>query len=318
MIIYLPILLYVGVALWLRWNEPRMLYYPDRQIEQTPDHAGLKYEDVTLTTSDGVRINGWFVPGTDEPRLTVLLFHGNAGNISHRLEKLRILHDLGVNTFIIDYRGYGRSEGTPNEQGTYRDAQAAYEYLVHSGAGVSPAAPDVGGATEFTPPPGRVGVSPASADVAKARPLHPDSAVGAGAPRVSPRFIIIYGESLGSAIAADLASKQPAGGLIIEEAFTSVGDVGQKMFPFFPVRWLVRNEYDTLSKMPRIKVPLLILHSREDELINFRHAQRLFAAANAPKQLVELHGAHNDAFLVSEPTYRAALQQFLAALSAAR
>ncbi|HUJ70827.1 MAG TPA: alpha/beta fold hydrolase, partial [Verrucomicrobiae bacterium] len=207
--------------------------------------------------------------------LTVLLFHGNAGNISHRLEKLRILHDLGVNTFIIDYRGYGRSEGTPNEQGTYRDAQAAYEYVV-----------------------------------GRARPP--------GAPLPSPRFIIIYGESLGSAIAADLASKQPAGGLILEEAFTSVGDVGQKMFPFLPVRWLVRNKYDTLSKMPRIKVPLLILHSREDELVNIRHAQRLFAAANDPKQLVELHGAHNDAFLVSEPTYRAALQQFLAALSAAR
>jgi pimeloyl-ACP methyl ester carboxylesterase len=267
MIIYLPILLYLGLALWLRWNEPRLLYYPDRQLEQTPDHAGLKYEDITLTASDGVRINGWFLPAHTEgnAKLTVLLLHGNAGNISHRLEKLSILRDLGVDSFIIDYRGYGRSEGRPNEEGTYRDAQAAYEYLTRQR-------------------------------------------------KLPPRSIIVYGESLGSAIAADLASKVEVGGLILEEAFTSTGDVGQKMFPFFPVRWLVRNKYDTLSKMPRIKVPLLMLHSREDETFNIRHAQLLLAAANDPKQLVELHGSHNDAFLVSAPTYREALQKLFATL----
>jgi uncharacterized protein len=267
MILYLPILLYVALALWLRWNEPRMIYYPDRHIEQTPDQAGLPYEDITLTASDGVHINGWLVSGDsgNNANLTVLLLHGNAGNISHRLEKLAILRDLGVDTFIIDYRGYGRSEGQPNEAGTYRDAQAAYDYLVSQR-------------------------------------------------KVAPRHIIVYGESLGSAIAADLASKQEVGGLILEEAFTSVGDVGQKMFPFLPVRWLVRNKYDTLSKMPRIKVPLLMFHSVDDEIFNIRHAQRLLAAAHDPKQLVELHGGHNDAFLVSAPTYRDALQKFLATL----
>jgi len=264
------LIILVGFILWLRWTEPRMLYHPDGQIDQTPDNLGLKYEDVTLTTSDGVRINGWLVPAPDA-KLTVLFFHGNAGNISHRLEKLAILHDLGVNTFIIDYRGFGRSEGKPNEQGTYRDAQAAYDYVV-----------------------GR--------------------ALAPRAPRGSPRSIILYGESLGSAVAADLATKVEVGGLILEEAFTSVGDVGQKMFPFFPVRWLVQNKYDTLSKMPRIKVPLLILHSREDEFFDMRHAQRLLAAANEPKTLVELHGTHNDAFLVSAPVYRDGLQKFFASL----
>jgi len=269
MIIYLLILLYVGIALWLRWNEPRILYHPFRPIEQTPDQTGLKYEDVTLTTSDGLQITGWYIPAREDAKLTVLFFHGNAGNISHRLEKLAVFRELGVNTFIIDYRGYGRSEGQPNEAGTYRDAQAAYEYVV-----------------------------------GRARPP--------GAPLPPSRSIIVYGESLGSAIAADLASKVEVGGLILEEAFTSTGDVGQKMFPFFPVRWLVRNKYDTLSKMHRIKVPLLILHSREDEVFNIRHAQRLLAAANDPKHLVELHGSHNDAFLVSAPIYRDALQKFFA------
>lgn len=257
--------LFVAFGLWLRWNEPRMIYYPNRQIDHTPELVGLKYEDVTLTTSDGLRITGWYVPSRTEPALTVLLFHGNAGNISHRLDKLAAFRELRVNTLIIDYRGYGRSEGHPDEQGTYRDARAAYDYLVTQR-------------------------------------------------HVAPHSVVVYGESLGSAIAADLATKVDVGGLILEEAFTSIGDVGQKMFPFFPVRWLVRNKYDTLSKMRHIKVPLLIFHSRDDELFSMRHARRLLAAANDPKQLVELRGRHNDAFLVSAAIYHAAMQQFFASL----
>ncbi len=265
--IAIPLLtLVVAFALWLRWNEARMIYYPNRQIDQTPDQLGLQYENITLTTSDNLRINGWFLPVRGGAKRTVLLFHGNAGNISHRFDKLAVLRDLGVDTFIIDYRGYGRSEGKPDEPGTYRDARAAYDYLVTQR-------------------------------------------------KVAPRSIVVYGESLGSAIAADLATKVDLGGLILEEAFTSIGDVGQKMFPFFPVRWLVQNKYDTLAKMPRIKVPLLIFHSRDDEIFNIRHAQRLFAAANDPKQLVELRGHHNDAFLVSAPTYHDALQKFFASSS---
>jgi hypothetical protein len=269
LLLILLVVIFFGV--WLSWNEPRLLYHPSREIEQTPDQLGLKYEDITLTTSDGVHINGWFVPGKNlaegdhVTRLTVLFFHGNAGNISDRLEKIGVFRDLGVDTFIIDYRGYGRSEGRPNEQGTYHDAQAAYEYLTQQR-------------------------------------------------KLAPRSIVAYGESLGSAIAADLASKVPVGGLVLEEGFTSTGDVGQGMFPFLPVRHLVRNKYDTISKLPRIHVPLLIFHSREDTLINFRHGQRLFAAANEPKQFVELYGGHNDAFEVSALTYHAALSKFFAAL----
>jgi alpha-beta hydrolase superfamily lysophospholipase len=257
--------LFVALGLWLRWNEPNMIYHPSREIDQTPDQFGLVHDDVTLTTSDSLRINGWYLPCGHTAKLIVLLFHGNAGNISHRFDKFAVLRDLGVDTFIIDYRGYGRSEGNPDEPGTYRDARAAYDYLVTQR-------------------------------------------------KIAPRAIVVYGESLGSAIAADLATKVDVGGLILEEAFTSIGDVGQKMFPFFPVRWLVRNKYDTLSKMPCIKVPLLILHSRDDEIFNIRHAQRLLAAANDPKQLVELRGHHNDAFLVSAPIYHAAMQQFFATL----
>lgn len=256
---------YLFLMLFVCWREPSLLYYPMRPIEVTPDNLGLKFEDVWLTTADGVRINGWFLPAGREQSLTVLFLHGNAGNISHRMDKLTLLHELGLDVFIIDYRGYGRSDGKPNEQGTYHDAQAAYEYLTKT--------------------------------------LKRD-----------PRTIVAHGESLGSAIAVDLAAKVPVAGVVIEEAFTSVADVGQKMFPYLPVRLLVRNKYDTLSKIARINAPLLIFHSREDEMIPWRHGERLFAAAREPKRLAELHGSHNDAFYVSGETYRRVLKEFFESL----
>jgi uncharacterized protein len=261
------VLFYVGFALVVVWREPSLIYFPSRQLDRTPADDGLRFEDVWLDTADGVRINGWFIPAA-APRttpFTVLFFHGNAGNMADRFEKQQILRSLGVDFFTVDYRGFGRSDGSPNEQGTYRDAQAAYDYLVQ-------------------------------------------------VQKRDPKTILVYGESLGSAIAVELASKKPVGGVILEEAFTSAGDVGQKMFPFLPVRWMVRNKYDTLSKIAGIHAPLLILHSREDEMFPLTHAERLLAAANEPKQLVELRGGHNDAFLVSGEAYRASVKDFLSRL----
>ncbi|MDP2949423.1 MAG: alpha/beta hydrolase [Chloroflexota bacterium] len=108
--------------------ERYFIYFPARELEGAPSHWGLAFEDVFLTASDGVRIHGWFVPGRRD--VTWLWFHGNAGNISHRLENLRLLHDeLGVSVFIFDYRGYGRSQGSPSEHGTYLDADAALTHL---------------------------------------------------------------------------------------------------------------------------------------------------------------------------------------------
>lgn len=108
--------------------ERYFIYFPKRELMVNPSHFGLAYEDVTFVASDGVKLHGWFVPGQRD--VTLLWFHGNAGNISHRLENLRLLHDeLEVNVFLFDYRGYGRSQGSPSEQGTYRDAEAALAYL---------------------------------------------------------------------------------------------------------------------------------------------------------------------------------------------
>lgn len=97
-------------------------------MKSFPSDVGFEYESVFLKTEDNVRINGWWV-GAKNERAVILFFHGNAGNISHRLEHIKIFNRLNLSVFIIDYRGYGQSEGTPSEKGTYLDAQAAFEYL---------------------------------------------------------------------------------------------------------------------------------------------------------------------------------------------
>ena len=117
-----------GLSLVFYSIQKKMIYHPWPDLEATPDRVGLQYEDVFLDASDGVRIHGWYVPAP-EARTTLLFLHGNAGNISHRLDNVRRLHRLELNVFIVDYRGYGRSEGTPDEQGLYRDARASLAYL---------------------------------------------------------------------------------------------------------------------------------------------------------------------------------------------
>jgi fermentation-respiration switch protein FrsA (DUF1100 family) len=119
----------IAVIIYLRFIEGRTLFYPEKEIEFTPQSFGLKFEEVFFKTPDNLELNGWFVPSEDA-RYTVIFCHGNAGNISHRLEKIKFFHTLGCNVLIFDYRGYGRSNGKPSENGLYQDIQGAYEYLL--------------------------------------------------------------------------------------------------------------------------------------------------------------------------------------------
>jgi fermentation-respiration switch protein FrsA (DUF1100 family) len=243
--------------------QPRLVYFPEvgREVAATPQAYGLRFEDVTITTEDGERLAGWWVPA-ENALGSVLFFHGNAGNISHRLEYLEMFHRLRYSTLIVDYRGYGQSTGSPSETGTYRDARAAWDYLRH-------------------------------ARVAR------------------PTDIVIVGESLGGAVAAWLAVREPARAVVLASTFTSVPDLGAQVYPFLPVRLLSRFSYDTLAAVREIRSPLLIAHSREDDIIPYSHGRRLFEGAREPKQFLEMTGGHNDGFIFMRPEWVTQLAAFL-------
>lgn len=250
-----------------RWFEYKQVYQPYRDWWANPATLNRPWEDLRLTTADGVELSAWFFPATTHsPRraLAALICHGNGGNISHRLDLYQGLLGAGVNVLAFDYRGYGKSAGRPTEEGTYRDAEAAYDWLIARG---------------FT---------------------------GSN--------IVAFGESLGGAVAAELACRRPVAGLVLQSTFTSVPDLGAELFPFLPVRWLATIRYDTLSKLPTIRVPLLVMHSREDRLVPFRHAERNLAAAHEPKRLWEIAGDHNDTFETDPRAFAAGLETFFAQL----
>lgn len=127
-IISIAVFVYIGLLVIVFVAQPYFIYFPQKAFFETPDETGLSYEDVSFETTDGVKLSGWFIPA-EKPKGIILFFHGNAGNISHRMSSIRIFHRLDFSTFIFDYRGYGRSEGKTTEKGTYLDAEAAWRYL---------------------------------------------------------------------------------------------------------------------------------------------------------------------------------------------
>lgn len=261
-IIYVVILI-VFIVGYVKYMESRVIFYPMKGIEFTPEPLGLSFEDVYLTAKDGIKLNGWFIPKA-EARYTVLFCHGNAGNIGHRLEKIVLLRKLDLNFFIIDYRGYGRSQGRPSEKGLYLDAQAAYDYLVNER-------------------------------------------------QVQPEKIILLGESLGCAAVIDLGARQRIGGLIVEGAFTRGRDMAKQIYPFLPA-FLFSDNFNNLAKIKRITAPKLFIHSKNDEIVPYELAKRLYQASSPPKEFAELIGGHNTAFLDSEEKYISAVASFISGL----
>lgn len=241
------------------WLQRKLMYFPSRELVDSPALFQADWEDAEFGASDGTRLHGWFIRSAG--KRVILICHGNGGNVSDRLELCQLLHRLGVNVFIFDYRGFGRSEGTPDELGTYLDAVASYDWLRAKG--------------------------------------------------FQPKEIIALGESLGGAVAADLATKRELGGLVLQSTFTSMTAVAKEVYFFLPVKWICTFKYDTLSKLPTVHVPILILHGERDKLIPMHHARELYAAANSPKLLKELPGDHNGALASDPAAYSSAVGELL-------
>ena len=255
---------YAALSIYVYFMQSGLVFYPNmpgRNLVSTPEDIGLTYQSVEFITEDNIRLHGWFIPNKNA-KATLLFFHGNAGNISHRLDSIALFHRLELNVFIIDYRGYGQSEGKITEKGTYRDAEAAWNYLNH-----------------------RQGIS--------------------------GKQIIIFGRSLGASIAGWLASKHTPAALIIESGFTSIPSMAKRFYPFLPIRWLTHIKYNTKQYVKNVSCPVMVTHSKNDEIIPYDEGREIFEAAAEPKQFLDMQGGHNDGFIVSGPSYVNGLKAFI-------
>jgi uncharacterized protein len=257
-------LIYLTIVALVWVFQDRLLYLPNmptRSLEATPAEWGWEYEAVDLTAEDGTRLHAWWIPAPDA-RASLIFFHGNAGNISHRMASLEIFRDLGLNVLILDYRGYGESEGRPSEPGLRQDARAAWQHVREE----------------------------------------------RGVPAES---IVLFGRSLGSAVASELAREYSPGALILESPFRSVPEMAQAVYPFLPARWLARMDYDNEAYVRDVTGPTLVIHSRDDEIIPYNQGQAVYEAAAGPKKLLTLRGGHNTGFLDSRANYLSGIDRFL-------
>ena len=237
-----------------------LIYFPSREYAAVPEDFGLKAEKLTLESPRGARLAGWWIRG--DGRQALLFFHGNAGNVSHRLERAKLLvAALGVDLFLVDYRGYGQSTGRPSEDGLYTDAAAVHAAAIARG--------------------------------------------------FRPEQIVLFGESLGCAVAVETALRHPCRAVILETPFLSIAAMAKRYYPMIP-RFLIRSRYDNAAKIPEVTVPKLIVAAEKDDVVPPDHARRLFELARPPKDLYVVPGAtHNDASAAGGREYLEVLRKFL-------
>jgi len=226
-------------------GEEAFIFFPSRYPEglwKLP--AGV--EEAFFTAEDGVRLHGWFA-AHPAPRAIVLYCHGNAGNVTHRADILYALRNWSeVSVLVLDYRGYGKSEGWPTEHGVLADTRAARKWLAS-----------------------RTGVEEAE--------------------------IVLMGQSLGGAVAAVIAARDGARGLVLESTFTSIPEMAAYHYPWLPTRWVIRTRLDAQAEIKNYRGPVFLCHAEHDSIVPYVMGQRLFAAANEPKEFMTIPGAdHND------------------------
>ncbi|MBK4729949.1 alpha/beta fold hydrolase [Oxynema sp. CENA135] len=265
---------YGGICLYLFARQNRFIFFPTRAIHTSPADYDVAYEDVWLDVPDngkGERIHGWWLPGPEgeRPAGVLLYLHGNGSNVGANLEAALRFRQFGFSVLLVDYRGYGRSQGDfPTETSVYRDAERAWDYLTRERG-------------------------------------------------IEPGEIFIYGHSLGGAVAIDLAARNPeAAGAIVEASFTSMRDMVDYQYPFFqvfPVDFLLTHEFDSLSKVSTLNVPILFVHGARDAVVPASMSARLYDAAPEPKRLLMIPEAdHHNIGAIARERYFKAMEELVA------
>lgn len=260
--LFLRIAVFLLLLSGFRFLAPYLVFFPSRHLLWTPAVLGYEYEDVFMTTPDGITLHGWWIPALDA-RATLLFLHGNAGNISYRLHSIRNFHNLGLSVFILSYRGYGQSEGRPSFYGINIDAMTAWQWLT----------------------------------VEKEKKIPADE-------------IVVFGRSLGGAVAVELMRSAAPSALILESTFSSIADMAFPI-PAFLTRFLTRGAWDSARTAASVTVPTLFIHSADDEIIPIRFGRRVYEALAGERTFFEIHGGHDTGFLESSEIYLAALDKFL-------
>lgn len=260
------LLLCISLVIW----QNKLIFFPSRVIQTTPEDFGLSYQDIWLpVASIGGKVehlHGWWIPASSSPKGVILYLHGNGVNVGANVEHAGRFNQLGFSVLLIDYRGYGRSEGNfPTEKQVYQDAEAAWQYLVQQR-------------------------------------------------QIKPQDIMVYGHSLGGAIAVHLASHHSnMAGLIIESSFTSMRDmvVYQKQYRVFPVDLLLTQKFDSISKIKSLSMPMLFIHGTADRTVPALMSQILYDAATARKQILIVPDAyHNNVATVAGDRYLQTVSNF--------
>ena len=238
-----------------------LIFQPESGVALRPEQVGVIGDDVYLSTGDGVRIHGFFLPFPGATR-AILFLHGNAGNASHRLPNAAELLKLGNHVLLLDYRGYGLSEGSPSEAGVYLDARAGLSLLTD----------DVG---------------------------------------IPEDRVVVFGRSLGGAVAVDLVQDRPIAGLILESTFPSVSAMAGRML-LGPLVRMFGDRFDSETKIAKLRAPLLFFHGDRDQIVEIDLGQQLFRAAPEPKVFETIRGAgHNDTVEIGGVAYFERIRRFL-------
>ncbi len=265
---------YLALCALVYFRQSSYVYYPTQEIGLTPAYYDLDYEELRLDTEDGETIHAWFVYGRGAIGLR---------DVTGEEEKAKAT--------ILFCHGNGGNRG---------DRVYTLEILCRMGFDVLIF--DYRGYGGSSGAPGEAGTYKDAASCWRHLVKNRD---------IAPENIVVFGRSLGGAVAAWLAEKKSPGALVVESTFTSAPDMGVEMFPFLPTRLLSRFKYRTIERIRKSNCPVLIAHSRDDEMIPFEHGRRLFSAADEPKVFVEMSGSHNTGGLESDPAYQERLAMFI-------